>query len=213
MNLKNTFRTLVRGTDSRIHYSEPTAIAKITKNIERHIQSVELDRPIIVVCIGTDRSTGDSLGPLIGLALNRFTHRPYSLYGTIDEPVHAVNLAMTIEDIHNTYHHPFIIAIDACLGKHDSIGTITVAEGPLKPGAGVKKENLPEVGDIHIKGIVNISGYMEYFVLQNTRLSLVMGMSEVIAQSLHTALVNRYVGHSQPKITINDHFQQKHPIN
>lgn len=54
-------------------------------------------------------------------------------------------------------------------------------------GAGVNKQ-LPPVGDIHLTGIVNVGGFMEYFVLQNTRLSLVMRLSDIIATSLYSAL-------------------------
>ncbi|MEW6230356.1 MAG: DUF1256 domain-containing protein, partial [Bacillota bacterium] len=36
----------------------------------------------------------------------------------------------------------------------------------------------------HVTGIVNVGGYMEYLVLQNTRLCLVMRMAEVIATAL-----------------------------
>ncbi|MGB4312546.1 MAG: DUF1256 domain-containing protein [Natronincolaceae bacterium] len=42
----------------------------------------------------------------------------------------------------------------------------------------------PAVGDISITGIVNLSGYMEYLVLQNTRLSLVMKMADTLVQSI-----------------------------
>jgi putative sporulation protein YyaC len=59
----------------------------------------------------------------------------------------------------------------------------------VRPGAGVNKE-LPPVGDIHMTGIVNVGGFMEYFVLQNTRLNLVVKMSEIIAQSLLKAVHN-----------------------
>jgi putative sporulation protein YyaC len=61
----------------------------------------------------------------------------------------------------------------------DSIGCITLADGPLKPGTGVHKQ-LPEVGEAHMTGIVNVGGFMEYMVLQNTRLNLVWRMSENI---------------------------------
>ena len=40
------------------------------------------------------------------------------------------------------------------------------------------------MGDIHITGIVNVSGYMEFFVLQNTRLNLVMKMAKKIAAGI-----------------------------
>lgn len=48
---------------------------------------------------------------------------------------------------------------------------------------GVSK-TLPPVGDIHVTGIVNVGGYMEYLVLQNTRLSVVIRMAEVISKAL-----------------------------
>lgn len=136
-------------------------------------------RPSIILCIGTDRSTGDALGPLIGTQLLR-QHLPMlHVYGTLDNPVHATNLADNIHCIQQTYSNPFIIAVDACLGRIDSIGCITLSDGPLKPGAGVHKQ-LPEVGEAHMTGIVNVGGFMEYMVLQNTRLNLVWRMSETI---------------------------------
>jgi putative sporulation protein YyaC len=79
-----------------------------------------------------------------------------------------------------------MIAIDACLGRLKSVGAITVAKGPVRPGAGVNKQ-LPPVGDIHITGIVNVSGFMEFFVLQNTRLHLVMNMAKTIANGIYEA--------------------------
>jgi len=51
---------------------------------------------------------------------------------------------------------------------------------PLLPGTGVNK-TLPPVGDLQVLGVVNVGGFMEYFVLQNTRLSAVMRMVEVVS--------------------------------
>ncbi|WP_068776492.1 spore protease YyaC [Paenibacillus sp. FJAT-26967] len=162
----------------------PEMLAAYFTSILKKLPSYQ---PIVIVCVGTDRSTGDSLGPLVGSNLKKRGNHSYSLYGTLDEPVHAINLADTLTTIGDSYRQPFIVAIDACLGQVSSVGSIQVGHGPLKPGAGVNKE-LPAVGDIHVTGIVNVGGFMEYFVLQNTRLSLVMNMSDVIASSLHQAL-------------------------
>lgn len=149
-------------------------------------------RPAIILCIGTDRSTGDALGPLIGTHLSRLNLPQLHVYGTLDEPVHATNLEETIQLIQRSFVNPFIIAIDACLGRTDSVGCITLANGPLKPGAGVHKK-LPEVGEAHITGIVNVGGFMEYMVLQNTRLNLVWRMSENISSLItHSYLRMRY---------------------
>ncbi|MED3035336.1 spore protease YyaC [Bacillus tropicus] len=139
--------------------------------------------PIILVCIGTDRSTGDALGPLVGTKLEQIGIKNFQVFGTLDDPVHALNLEEKIQNIQKDNPTSFIIAVDACLGKSQSIGSITTGMGPSKPGAAMNKK-LPAVGDLHIHGIVNLNGFMEFFVLQNTRLSLVMKMADVIAQSI-----------------------------
>lgn len=140
---------------------------------------------IVILCIGTDRSTGDSLGPLVGYKLNSyvFKYNNVHLIGTLDEPVHAKNLVETLQKIECSHPNAFILAIDASLGDFNNIGQIIIKNGPLKPGLGVNK-NLPAVGDISITGIVNVGGLMEYMVLQNTRLSLVMNMAETIAKGI-----------------------------
>jgi len=47
---------------------------------------------------------------------------------------------------------------------------------------------LPAVGDVGITGIVNVGGLMERQVIQNTRLSIVLKMSRIIAYSIFLAL-------------------------
>ncbi|MBS4534527.1 spore protease YyaC [Clostridium sp. D2Q-14] len=141
---------------------------------------------LIILCIGTDRSTGDCLGPLVGYLLEKRLFRNKNhiyVYGTLDNPVHANNLDEYISKINTNHNNPFIIAIDASLGNLERVGFISVWDGPLKPGAGVNKK-LTEIGNIHITGIVNVSGFMEFMVLQNTRLNIVMKMADIISNSI-----------------------------
>jgi putative sporulation protein YyaC len=166
----------------KLLYNETHCVDLLASRIRSLLKGVESIRPIVLVCVGTDRSTGDSLGPLVGRNLDRNPSFLPPVYGTIDRPVHAMNLSETLHEVHREHPNPFIIGVDACLGQLTSVGCIQVGQGPVKPGAGVNKE-LPPVGDIHVTGIVNVGGFMEYFVLQNTRLSLVMSMAEVIADS------------------------------
>lgn len=180
----------------KIAYNDPESHSAIMHRLLFHLSKTGPGSPIVVVCVGTDRSTGDALGPLVGTALARYRSPLFHLYGTLDEPVHAVNLQETLNSIYDTHPDPYIIGIDACLGHSTSVGCIQVADGPLRPGAGVNKQ-LPPVGDIHMTGIVNVGGFMEYFVLQNTRLSLVMRLSEKIASSLYSALKQWYA-HATP---------------
>ncbi|WP_181350755.1 spore protease YyaC [Thalassobacillus sp. CUG 92003] len=150
-------------------------------------------KPVVVLCIGTDRSTGDAFGPLIGSMLSDQTLNSLQVYGTLEQPLHALNLEETMAELHQHGRRPFIVAIDASLGKAQSIGKIALGKGPLSPGAALKKE-LPEVGNLHISGIVNVSGFMEYFVLQNTRLHTVFQMAAGTAAALKqtdTLLTNK----------------------
>lgn len=185
------FSILTEPQKIKAHVDDHSAKAKMETRLTE-LFSTARRRPCIILCIGTDRSTGDALGPLIGTHLSR-THLPLlQVYGTLDEPVHATNLQDHILQIQQTYSNPFIIAVDACLGRLDSVGCITLADGPLKPGAGVHKQ-LPEVGEAHMTGIVNVGGFMEYMVLQNTRLNLVWHMSETISSLISQAyLRTRY---------------------
>ena len=171
----------------RISCEDPLVVPKLTTILCRHFQ--ELDKqPLLILCIGTDRSTGDALGPLTGTCLEKIVLPGATVWGTLEEPVHAANLKATLKEIRGLPDTPFIVALDACLGPVENVGTIAVSRGPLRPGAGVNKD-LPPVGDLHITGTVNVGGFMEYFVLQNTRLGLVHKMAVTIARSLRRGLL------------------------
>jgi putative sporulation protein YyaC len=168
----------------KLSHTEPDAVKQLTDVLRTVFSAIPADRTLVFVCVGTDRSTGDALGPLVGSKLEKQSRLP--VFGTLDEPVHAMNMTQRLNSLSNMYSNPYIVAIDACLGQLSSVGCIQAADGPVKPGAGVNKE-LPPVGDFHVTGIVNVGGFMEYFVLQNTRLSLVMNMAEVISDSIRFA--------------------------
>ncbi|PYZ96247.1 spore protease YyaC [Alteribacter lacisalsi] len=171
-----------RQTPYRIHVKETHAAKELAAQV-RHAVSTARPRELVVVCIGSDRSTGDSLGPLIGTKLEENGLGTWTVYGTLRSPVHAVNLEDTLKRIENTHQDPYIIAVDACLGRSTSVGYICFGEGPLKPGSAVNKK-LPPVGDVHLTGIVNVGGVMEMMVLQNTRLSEVMEMAGVMGEAI-----------------------------
>lgn len=143
-------------------------------------------QPLIIVCIGTDRATGDCLGPLVGQELSYSSQ--YSVFGTLTHPVHAKNLDETFQKIHSTYKNPFIIAIDACLGFAEHVGYITLSPLPLLPGQGVCKQ-LPSIGHISITGIVNIFSETSSneSVIQNTRLHTVIKLADFITNGIKSA--------------------------
>ncbi len=174
-----------------VDYKESFALSKFCILFEKYIQTYFENnqdyQSIVVLCIGTDRCTGDSLGPLVGHQLRNLKVPNIYVYGTLEAPVHAGNLVDTIETIKLKCPCPFIIAIDACLGTYEHIGYIYLKNGPLYPGAAMKKE-LPPVGDLNITAIVNMCGFLDNIVLQSTRLSVVMPMAEIIAKAVNFVL-------------------------
>lgn len=174
---------------TKIHLEDPLAAVKFGWDLASrlHKHYLDPDCPKILLCIGTDRSTGDCLGPLVGSKLSALGQDFFHVYGTLEHPVHASNLKQKLEEIHRAYDNALIIAVDACLGSLENVGCVNIGDGSLQPGAGVNK-NLPPVGQIHITGIVNVGGFMEYLVLQNTRLNLVMRMADLIVEGLLNAI-------------------------
>lgn len=177
---------IIKPKEFRVHVDFPYAKDQFTKEFYNIFSKTFKPSPVIVLCIGTDRSTGDSLGPLVGEKLKKLCKHA-EILGSLEKPVHAVNLEKVLNNISSTYNNPFIIAIDASLGRIENVGTIKLGHGALKPGAAVNKD-LPAVGDFHITGVVNVGGFMEYMVLQNTRLFTVMKMVDIISYGVASGL-------------------------
>ena len=138
---------------------------------------------VMFLCIGTDRSTGDSLGPLIGHKLRGRRLAGAAVIGTLDKPVHAMNLDLYARYIKLHYPDYVVVAIDASVGSPDPVGYATLGRGALQPGLGVSK-NLEAVGDISITGIVGGAGSRDPVMLQSVRLSIVMKMADCICEGI-----------------------------
>ncbi|AJA47326.1 hypothetical protein CPAST_c12260 [Clostridium pasteurianum DSM 525 = ATCC 6013] len=162
-----------------IYYGEKDAHKRISEEIDKRIVD---KNNIVILCIGTDRSTGDSLGPLVGTFLKGIDN----VYGTLENPIHAKNLSKSIKNIKLIYDNPYIIVIDACLGNAKDVGKIIVKDSPIVPGVALNKK-LQAVGDLSIIGVVNVIDDKEFMVLQNTRLNTVYNMAQVISKSIIAA--------------------------
>lgn len=145
-------------------------------------------REVIILCVGSDRSTGDSLGPIVGTMLTE-ADIPFPVYGTLEKPVHALNIKKILKDIYQKHNKPFILGIDACLGDERQIGFIFLKEGPLFPGMAVNK-SLPSVGEFHMKAVVNyLDPLSPAQSLNNTRLFTVVRLAEVMAKIITQAFL------------------------
>ena len=146
---------------------------------------------VIFLCIGTDRSTGDSLGPLIGHKLKERQAPGWNarkrggplVYGTLERPVHAMNLEQYRNFVMDQFPRRVVVAVDASVGNLEHVGYVTLGKGSLKPGLGVCKV-LCEVGDLFLTGIVGRCTCFVPVMLQSFRLSTVMRTADCICDSI-----------------------------
>ncbi len=88
----------------RIFFDDQNAVSALAKLLRKLLR--EQDplgvRQLVLLCIGTDRSTGDSLGPLVGSRVLQLAPDLFPVYGTLDDPVHAVNLKEKLQQINKS---------------------------------------------------------------------------------------------------------------
>lgn len=157
------------------------AVGALLESLGAHARGVRF------LCIGSDRSTGDCLGPLVGEQIAA-RHPAVHVTGTLNEPLHAINLRERVGSRPADLSDPVLIAIDASLGDSSQVGTIHLARGGVTPGAGVGK-NLGCIGDITISATVNVAcGPLSQDVLQSTRLSVVMELARCISDACDLAI-------------------------
>ena len=142
----------------------------------------------VIVCVGSDRVAGDSLGPLTGSLLLQ-EHAACPLYGCMKNTVTAREIIPLKEFIAKTHPHAPVIAVDAAVGNREETGLIKVCSSPLYPGSGAKKQ-LGSIGDVSLLGIV--AGREEGFpALERVRYSDVYAMACVLKEAILLVLEQR----------------------
>src|SRR5690606_10813069 len=109
----------------RVHMSDPDAAQILCRAVVAQLSARLPERDqLSVVCIGTDRSTGDSLGPLVGSQLSRHPLPGVRVWGTLDDPVHAANLRDVLARMQPelAQARAAVLAVDPCLGPRDGVG-------------------------------------------------------------------------------------------
>lgn len=140
-------------------------------------------QPVLWLCIGTDTAVGDCLGPLVGTLISE-RMPDLKVIGTLDQPLHAGNITARIEELRYFHPTPFTVAIDASLGKPAHVGCVTIRQGALWPGAGLRRR-LPPVGQVAITGVIGTHfSWNEEHILHRTRLSLVWKMACTIVEGI-----------------------------
>ena len=150
---------------------------------------------LIFLCIGTDRIIGDCFGPIVGGKLQKNIHQlklPSNIYGTLDNPISALNLEETTNKIKIEYKDPYIIAIDAALSTEDNVGKIFICDNYLEAGKGIKEKGI-RVGNISIRAIIGKkenTSRKNMDILQNTSLNMVIKLAEIVSNGIIEVIQN-----------------------
>ena len=125
------------------------------KSIEE-ILSTFINENTIIVCIGTPKVAGDSVGPCVGTILKN-SNFCLPVYGTIEDPIHSSNLEEKISAIKKKHKKSRILAVDASITRiKENIGDIKCNVGHVSPGKGVKrkfKRKFRKIGQVYICGM------------------------------------------------------------
>ncbi|MBB3108520.1 putative sporulation protein YyaC [Paenibacillus phyllosphaerae] len=149
------------------------------EQLQQFLHRIALQVPsmdqLAVVCIGTDRSTGDSFGPWVGTILAELGWP--LVIGTLAAPCDAEHYEAMIAGIPE---NKTIMAIDASLGRPDAVGGFLIAEGPLYP-ARATGGSLAPIGHYSIAGVVGPHSPRAYWSLQRASLYQIIRMAKQAA--------------------------------
>ena len=139
-----------------INIDEPNAKAELAKDLVKQAEN------IVVVCIGTENVTSDSLGPRVGSLLNENLATPLFVYGMQGANIDAKNLKTALDVIKRLHPDAPLLVVDAAVGEQWQVGKVQLTKGDIAPGAATNKQ-LDRVGDISIVGIVGNKNMIDFY--------------------------------------------------
>ena len=175
----------MRKEEKQFIYDFSTTICNLTEN--------KVYSNIIFLCVGTDRITGDTFGPIVGHKLKKLFLgiKNINIIGDLENTVCDSNIDKILQKINQEYSNPFIVAIDSALScNEENVGKVIVTEGGIVLGKGLGKDKT-YIGDMSIKGVVakdfeNIK--QNLCILQNINLGFVMNMAETVANGIFDSI-------------------------
>lgn len=146
-----------------------------------------ITEPILFFNIGSARSLGDAVGPLLGTLLVEAgaASSDVVVMGTAEDPIHARNISDKIEAAKASYAESVCIATDAAVGNH--VGSMRLTPGMLVAGA-ARHRMLPPIGDYSLlvttiegrNGCVNTLDAMVYC----SNIGLIYGLARKMADAI-----------------------------
>lgn len=140
-----------------------------------------ISRPIVFLCIGTDKVIGDSFGPVVGHFL--CSEENIINYGNLINTVNATNLYEISKEIKEKYINPYIVVIDSAISEIGLKNKIVVGTGGIKPGSALNKK-LDKIGDIYINAIVCGASKNNFEELRKVKLYDIFNLSNTVVSAI-----------------------------
>lgn len=162
---------------------------KFVQDLEKSIKQYKNQKfsEVVILCIGTNKLIGDSIGPVVGQKLKeeKMKETVY-IYGDMNETINFKNAKEKIENIFKTYQKPFIITIDSALGTKTMVSKIVVNKGIVRLGKSLGR-SICYPSHIIIKGVVG--EYKNTFednikILNEVNQELIWYLSDIMAKGI-----------------------------
>lgn len=141
----------------------------------------------VIVCVGTDKICGDSLGPMVGRLLRTRYGVPCPVYGVEGLCVNGVNLERYRTFLRRYYPNTPVVAVDAALGSAQEVGQIRYRLGGVQAGGALGRENA-RLGHLAVLGVVAEKSDDALSALLAVPFGRVERLAERIARTLYEAL-------------------------
>lgn len=177
-------------------FFENNEVEKISACLNKFLEK-NIYRPIIFLCIGTDKIIGDSFGPVVGHFLTKDEN--IIIYGNLMDTVNANNLYKVNEEIRNKYINPYVVVIDSAISNKELINKIVIGSGSINPGSALNKD-LMEIGDMYINAVVGEISKNNFEELKKVKLYDIFNLSNSVVEAIRNVeclkkykYVNNYV--------------------
>ena len=150
---------------------------------------------VVILCIGTIKIVGDSVGPLIGENIKNMENKYIQVYGTIKKTINFNNAKILLTEIFSKYKNPYVITIDAALANKESIGKIFLNKGYIKIGKALEK-SICFYSNLNVKCVVgeNTNSKMQNLIeLKNVNEKEVRKIANMVSWGLERVLENKKI--------------------
>lgn len=143
------------------------------------------NKPVLFLCVGSNKIVCDSLGALVGELLQKYYKINEVVIGNMTHPIIYKNLNKTLNYITSKYYNYCIIVIDASIGSLENLYTVKLNNFGLQIAYPLNKKL---IGSISISSVTYIKGLNNLILTPTEQQRNIFSVANSIAHSIKMAL-------------------------